>query len=407
MKKLFVWLSCLILFSGCAPTPVNVLSGGSGRLSHLSKESLSQKHIDAYWDLSMNLYEKLRKSDENTFISPTSIFLALSMTLQGASENTLIQMKQALSLEGMSDEEITEFAYRLQSYLLFAKTTRLELSNSLWIREGFSEDVQPDFIQKNKDFFGAYVASLNFSDATASKTINDWVKKNTQGLIEKIVPENIPELTVMYLINTLYFKADWAVPFKKEHNEAWDFNGRSVTMMRQESTFPYLETDDVQAIWLDYKNGEHGMVVILPKEGKTLTSSIITEVSQSIMDAPLTRVRLRLPKMDVSYEDKLNEALIELGMVDAFDGEKANFTAMSSKALDLGLHISSVVHKTVLKVDEKGTEAAAATSVEMGVTSMPIDDFVNMTVDRSFFVSLLDAQYQLPIFMGFITDPMP
>jgi serpin B len=182
--------------------------------------------------------------------------------------------------------------------------------------------------------------------------------------------------------------------------------------MNQDATFPYVETEDYQAVMLPYKEYESSMIVFLPKEGKNieLTSQLYQQIfdemtAQTLAAQKGLTVRLSLPKMELSTEIRLVDTLKTLGMTDAFDPGLADFSRMSSTALQDQLHIANVLHKAVLKVDEKGTEAAAATSVEMGVTSMPMSD-VSMMVNRPFTVILADATGAV-IFMGNVLDPMP
>jgi serpin B len=283
------------------------------------------------------------------------------------------------------------------------------------MRDGYEEFVRDDFLSINKEYYGAFIAALDFNDPGSSKAINNWVKDNTNGLIDKIVEDQINPMTVMFLINTVYFKADWMETFDKNLTRDDTFyakTSKQVKFMNQDAVFPYVETDDYQAVMLPYKEFESSMIVFLPKDGKDipltveLYQEIFNAMNQQIVSAYKGKlIRLSLPKMELSTEVKLVETLKELGITDAFDSQKADFTKMSSTALQDQLHIANVLHKAVLKVDEKGTEAAAATSVEMGVTSMPMID-ASMIVNRPFTLVLADATGAV-IFMGNVLDPQP
>jgi serine protease inhibitor len=415
MKKIMIALSALAL-SACTPaTAMNVLSKTNGHLSSSEEVfRLDEDWLKDYNDFAFDLHSRI-KDDESTFFSPASILLALGMTAQGANHQTLDQMLKIFNMDQINQTDFAETMKQFQLRLLSYQYNTLTLANSIWMRKGYDEFVLDEFLDINKENYGAFIAGLDFNDPAASKTINEWVKTNTGGLIDKIVEDQISPLTVMFLINTIYFKAEWMEAFEKKDTRDDTFYAKTpkqVRFMNQESVFPYVETDDFQAIMLPYKEYESSMIVFLPKEGKnvSLTSELYQQIFEEMTKQTLsayrgTTVHLSLPKMELSTEVKLVETLKALGMTDAFNPSFADFSLMSSTALQDQLHIANVLHKAVLKVDEKGTEAAAATSVEMGVTSMPIYD-VSMIVNRPFTLILADASGAV-IFMGDVLDPMP
>jgi serine protease inhibitor len=416
MKK-FVIACFALALAACTPAAaMNVLSKTEGHLdSNDEVYRLDQDWLKSYNDFAFDLHLQLMDGKDSTFFSPASILLALGMTAQGADKDTLLQMLSAFHMENLDSLEFAEMMKQFQQRLLTQKYNTLNLANSIWIRQGVEESIRDDFLQINKDYYGAFVAGLDFNDPQASKTINDWVKNNTKGLIDKIVEDQINPLTLMFLINTVYFKGEWMETFDKNLTRDDTFyakNPKQVKFMNQDAFFPYVETDDYQAVMLPYKEFESSMIIFLPKEGKdiVLTAPLYQEIFEDMTAQILSAtrgnlVRLSLPKMQLATEIKLAEALSALGMVDAFRPDKADFSKMSTTALQDQLHIAGVLHKAVLKVDEKGTEAAAATSVEMGVTSIPMIDAV-MKVDRPFTVILADATGAV-IFMGDVLDPQP
>lgn len=416
MKKIMIALTALAL-SACTPAAaMNVLSKTEGHLnSNEEVYRLDQEWLKSYNDFAFNMHFQLMDGKEGTFFSPASILLALGMTAQGADQNTLQQMLAAFSMDNMDQLKFAEMMKQFQLRLLTHKYNTLNLANSIWIRKGVEESIRDDFLKINKDFYGAFIAGLDFNDPQASKTINGWVKDNTNGLIDKIVEEQINPLTLMFLINTVYFKGEWIDKFDKNLTQDDTFyakNPKQVKFMNQDAFFPYVETDDYQAVMLPYKEYESSMIIFLPKESKEikLTADLYSEIFKNMTAQILSAtrgklVRLSIPKMQLATEVKLADALKALGMVDAFNPNEADFSKMSSTALQQQLHIAGVLHKAVLKVDEKGTEAAAATSVEMGVTSMPIID-AYMKVNRPFTVILADATGAV-IFMGDVLDPQP
>lgn len=416
MKKTMIAIFTIAL-GACTPaSAMNVLSQTEGHMN-LKEEvfRLDKGWLRNYNEFAFDLHQQLSNEKESTFFSPASILLAMGMSAQGANQQTLSQMLAAFNMNNVDQVEFASQMKQFQLRLLSYKYNTLNLGNSIWMREGFDEFVRDDFLNINKDYYGAFIAALDFNDPSSSKTINRWVNENTKGLIDKIVEEQINPLTVMFLINTVYFKAEWMKTFDKNLTRDEPFYAKTrkiVKFMNQDGNFPYVETNDYQAIMLPYKEFESSMIIFLPKEGKDielnaeLYNEIFSDMNRQILSATQSKlIRLSLPKMELSTEIKLVETLKQLGITDAFDPGKADFSMMSSTALQDQLHIANVLHKAVLKVDEKGTEAAAATSVEMGVTSMPILD-ASMIVNRPFTVILADATGAV-IFMGDVLDPQP
>ena len=414
MKKTVLALLSVVL-AACTPaTAMNVLSKTEGHLNQSEDiYRLDETWLKSYTSFAFDLHRQMADDKENTFFSPASILLALGMTAQGANDQTLRQMLDVFHMGQLDAQSFAESMKLFQQRLLTPKTHTLNLGNSIWMRKGYDTHVKEDFLSVNRDYYGAFIAALDFNDPAASKTINQWVKDNTKGLIDKIVEDQISPLTVMFLINTVYFKADWQDMFDKNLTRNYTLyakTAKQIKFMNQDAYFPYVETEDYQAVMIPYKDFQSSMIVFLPKEGKDvrltaeLYDQLFKELSFQIISAYRGKlVRLSLPKMELATEIKLVEVLKNLGMTDAFNPAAADFSNLSTTALTDQLHIANVLHKAVLKVDEKGTEAAAATSVEIGVTSVPeIDAF--MKVDRPFTVILADATGAI-LFMGDVLDP--
>jgi len=361
---------------------------------------------------SFKLYDQILKQrkTKNTFVSPTSIMLALAMTYNGADGTTRQGMARALELEGMSLEEVNRAFADLKSVLAPTDPKiQLRIANSLWARNGFA--MKPAFIERNKKFFGAEIASLNFADPAAPDTINSWVKKNTEGKIEKIV-ESIGSDDVLFLINAIYFKGQWQFEFDKNKTKPDVFKlaggeRKELPMMSQSGSYFYYKGKNFQAVALPYGKGSVSMYVFLPDEQtsldqfeKDLTSENWEMWMKSFGFGP---GNVTLPRFKVEWESKLNDALIALGMSEAFNPNGANFSQIAE--LQSGnLFISEVMHKSICEVNEEGTVAAAATSVRMGIGSVSPPPF-SMKVDRPFFFAIRDYQTGVLFFMGSITNP--
>lgn len=347
----------------------------------------------------------------NTLVSPISVFLALAMTANGAEGQTKEDMLKVLAGQNISLQQINETAYDLMA--LINKTepeTKVTIANSIWFRADFEPSVS--FLQCNADYFGAGAYRLDFSDPKALDVINGWVKESTHGLIDQIISQ-IKPTTVMYLINTLYFKADWMTPFEKPRTGQQAFrtpNGSvMVDMMHRTEPMKYFTAEKGRGIILPYINQQFAYFAMLPDEGieprawlsSYLNVAFFDQIGQAAQ-APDQVVALSLPRYEASYEDTLNDELNIMGMGIAFDGGRADFSNLSASKTK-GLYISEVRHKTKIRVDEKGTEAAAATSVAIDESAVQSD--IDLVFDRPFIYGIMDLKTNLPLFIGLLEDP--
>jgi serine protease inhibitor len=389
----------LILWSNLLPSP---------GLSKGSEIQVDSRLTAATTKFAFKLYEQIR-TDNNTFVSPASVMLALAMTYNGADGTTRQGMARALEIEGMSLEEINGAFADLKAALASTDPKiQLKIANSLWVRNGF--ELNPAFVERNKQHYAAEIASLNFSDPAATRTINSWVSKNTEGKIEKII-EKIKDGDILFLINAIYFKGQWQFEFKKENTKPDVFRlaggeQKELPMMSQSRSFLYYKGKDFQAVALPYGEGSVSMYIFLPDELRSL-KQFERDLTPENWDGWMKSFRvqpgdLKLPRFKVEWESELNDALKALGMEEAFDSERANFSQMAKTAN--GLYISEVKHKAVCEVNEEGTVAAAVTSVTMGIASAPPPPF-SMKVDRPFFFAIRENKTGVILFMGSVSNP--
>ncbi len=349
--------------------------------------------------------------EENIMISPLSVSMALAMTLNGAEGETFDAMRETLKMSGMNLDEVND-GYRSLIKLLVEldPEVTLKVANSIWHDEGFP--VKQDFLERVKDAFGASVEELNFQDPASVNRINDWVNTNTEGLIEKIIDE-IPDDMVMYLINVIYFKGNWLYQFDEEDTRVDDFHLESgetkqVDMMVQSDRFATYFSDSVHMIELPYGDSLFSMTVLMPAdERKPLNQFISESVTadnlnswRSNLRASFQKIPVHLPKFEMEYEIEYNDILKAMGMEIAFDEWNANFKGMADISPQ-NLFISEVKHKTFIRVDEKGTEAAAVTSVGIMPTSMPQP----MIVNRPFVFIIHERESGTNLFMGKVLNP--
>ncbi len=356
-----------------------------------------------------NLFENIMSNEEaekNLMISPLSISQALSMTLNGAKENTLTQMQNILGFENIQTEDINYSNQLLvKSLTSHDSKVKMEIANSIWYRNDFTP--KTDFVTANESYYNAEVNQYDPSKPEdAKKMMNNWVEDKTKGKIDQIIDNVNPE-HVMFLINAVYFKGIWKTQFKKSKTESLPFtldNGTEVNVetMNGKVDLTYYNDEKLSVIKLPYGSGKFNMFIFLPEEGYT-TKDIASEVKntnfKSLKESIPTEREIWLPKFEFEYKNELNDELIFLGMSDAFDSGAADFGNIS----DIGLYISKVNHKTYIKTDEEGSEAAAATSVEVNFTSVGPDD--RIMINRSFLFAIVEDDTNSILFIGRVFDP--
>jgi serpin B len=372
---------------------------------------VDSKLVDANRRFSFKLFSEILKQDskKNVFVSPTSVAIALSMTYNGANGETQQAMAKALELQGMSLQQVNQANDALKASLETADpAVQLAIANSLWVKQGVT--FKPDFMQSNQQFYKAKVTELDFAKPEAPGIINSWVKENTRGKIDKIV-QQIDPADVLFLINAIYFKGKWTNEFDKNQTSERPFylsNGtqKPHPMMSQSGKYRYYENETFQAVSLPYGKGRLSLYVFLPQKDTNLDrfqEQLTPENWQQWMNQfGMRQGSIQLPRFKFDYDIQLNTALKALGMEEAFDAGRANFSNMSPASVK----IDEVMHKTFVEVNEEGTEAAAATSVRAVLTSarMPSQPF-RMVVDRPFFCAIRDNQTGTILFMGSIQEP--
>jgi serine protease inhibitor len=419
IKALMAALIALIVCSSIVVTPSasnhTVLMKQQQQVA-LPVKKVDERVIAATSRFAFKLYNQVLKhgATKNVFVSPSSVILALAMTYNGAEGETRQAIAQALEIEGLSLPEVNRAFSDLKSMLGTADPKlQLKIANSLWARNGVS--LKPDFIQRSKEYYAAEVTSLDFNNPTAPGTINSWVSNNTDGRIEKIV-DRISSDTILFLINAIYFKGQWNKEFEKGKTREEDFKladggQKKVPMMSQSGKYQYYKDKDFQAVSLPYGTGRMSMYVFLPDKRTTLDqfqrNLTVGDWETWMKGFRFAPGEVMLPRFKIEYEVDLNDVLKALGMAEAFDPTRANFSGIAELSQAQKIYISKVKHKTFAEVNEEGTVAAAATSVEMSVTSVqvPQENFI-MKVDRPFFVAIRDNSTGAVLFMGSIVDPI-
>lgn len=347
-------------------------------------------------DFALELFDECA-DDDNTVISPYSVIYALALAQKGAAGNTLAEFEE---LFGVKKDTLEEFL----SISLIAGGDKLKLSNSIWIENSYKEHVKEDYITSSKRDFAAEVF-LSAFDNTTLREINDYISEKTEGLIKNAL-DRIDKDTVMFLINTVYFKANWDAPYyKSTEGDFTNIDGkksRAFYMNSLESKF--INDDKATGFIKDYAGGKYAFAAILPNENIELDDYVDSLTGKKLIDMLSTpseiSVSAKLPKFETKYNAELNEALIDMGLNEAFIDGVADFSNMVSS--EEPIYIDRVIHNAAIKVDEMGTEAAASTIIDMNKYSGMIKEYVNL--NRPFLYVIFDTETYLPVFMGQVTN---
>ncbi|WP_304236795.1 serpin family protein [Jiulongibacter sediminis] len=325
-------------------------------------------------DFAFSFLKELEKEEvgKNFFVSPLSLHMALGMLLNGADGVSKDELMEVLKLKGLDQETInTTYAELIEKLPEVDPKVTNTLANSIWQREGFP--VEQSFKDVLAESFKADLYVEPFNTVTLDK-INQWASDNTNAKIKKILNE-ISADQVMFLINALYFKGDWAIEFDKNKTQKADFNGldnvAQVDMMANTDTFAFVNMGGYKALDMEYGRGNYAMRVLLPENGDavSLLNALTAKEWQSITNKQsVTKVDLRFPKLKMEYEKELNDVLVNMGVPSIFSGN-ADLSKISPPAGKIV--VGFVKQNAFVEIDEKGTEAAAVTTIGIELTSVP------------------------------------
>lgn len=411
MKKYIAFLLLLAMalsIAGCAAADAASTDLMEGvKANPITAETDLNQNSAAVTDFGIRLFQNTMQEGENTLISPLSVIYALSMTANGADGETLAQMEEVL---GLPVETLNEYLHAYMERLPEEDTYKLSLANGIWFKDDPGFTVEQSFLQTNADYYGAGIYKAPF-DGSVVQEINDWVKENTDGMIEKILDE-MGEDAVMYLVNALAFDAEWQSIYKENQIRDAVFTTESgeeqnIKLMYSEEDC-YLEDEKATGVIKYYDDGKYAFVALLPNEGVSVAeyvSSLTGEHLNELLSNPQhISTFTRIPKFETEYDKEMSDTLISMGMVDAFDADKADFSRLG-KSVKGGISISRVIHKTTITVDEKGTEAGAATVIEVTEAAMAVqEEPKTVYLDRPFVYMLVDCETNLPFFIGTMMD---
>jgi serine protease inhibitor len=349
----------------------------------------------------------------NVFLSPLSASMALGMTMNGAAGETWSQMRDVLGFPDL-DEPAINRGYRGLIELLRGLDPRVEfgLANSVWARQGVP--FHEDFLDRTRTWFDAHVQTLDFADPASRDVMNGWASDRTNGRIDELIDE-IPPEAIMYLINAVYFNGDWVYQFDQSVTRSRPFtraHGGDVMadMMSMEAELRFTSDDHATVLELPYGGRAFAAIAALPAGGTTV-ADLVARLDVEVWSDWMSRIEatapaavgVALPRLELHYDRLMKHDLQALGMTHAFVPRLADFSRLTPVGgPDSDVHVSRVQQKTFLKVDERGTEAAAATFVEIGRMSGGPPALV---FDRPFLFAIRERLSGTLLFIGVIGDP--
>ncbi len=386
-------------------------NNGEVKTQELSKKFTAQNvealdcddtFANAYNEISANLVKTAYKGD-NTLISPLSIELAFSMLTNGAVDKSQVELETFLG--GLDIETLNKYNKKYVEGVVADKDLSFNVANSIWLKNDKNLSVKDAFLQTNANYYSAQVYSSNFDDATKND-INDWVSKNTNGMIKQVI-DKIDESTIFYLINALCMEAEWQAKFIENEVIEQDFTNldgsKSKVEMMQDSEYNYIEGEKATGFMKRYKGGRYAFCGLLPNEGvdfAEFVNSLSGETLTKYLTTTSEEVIIKMPKMKVEYEVNLIDVLKKLGVTEIFNSTLANLTNLATYK-DANIFISMAKHKTFMEVDTNGTKAAAVTIIGGDTAAAPSEHQPKrVTLDRPFVYGIIDTQTKMPIFIG-------
>ncbi|HDR00290.1 MAG TPA: serpin family protein [candidate division WOR-3 bacterium] len=405
-------LAVILLTAGCAASPRPVADQAEPDNEPPAEPVPAELLVEAGNRFGIRLFGELyaEAPEKNVFISPPSIALALAMAWNGARGETREAMAAALDLAGLEPAGVgAGHAVLLAAMPTGEGDVTLEIANSLWSRRGFP--FAERYLKTVAGQYDARLAELDFGSPEAVETINRWVRDRTRGRIEDIISRLNPD-DVLVLLNAVYFKGAWTDAFEPGLTAEREFTGAAGKvqrgmMMARDGDFRYRAGDGFQMARLPYGEGDIAMYLLLPEQSGAPAADRLTaeEITRWAGEMRTMKGEVVLPRFKLEYARRLNDPLKRLGMDAAFDPARADFGGMVAPDAGFSLFISEVMHKSFVEVNEEGTEAAAATSVTVTLTSMPPrEERFRMVCDRPFIYLIRDDRTGALLFLGVLNE---
>lgn len=405
-----VILSASVMF-GCAAVdagkPIDITV--NTKAEKPVETDISQEFIDSYYEFSLSLLKGTSEKDKNTLVSPLSVMLALGMTVNGADKDTRTEIESALG--NIKTDSLNSYLYSYVKSLEFGNskdTPKFHAANSIWMRNTAELKVNDSFLEKCSGYYKAEAYKVNFSNKSTVDTINSWVKKSTDGMIDKIA-DNFEDDLMVLIVNALAFEGEWSSTYEKNQVSDGVFtnadNTSSTVNFMSSNEYKYISGENAVGFVKNYKE-KYAFAAILPNEGveKYLENVTAEELYLMIRYPSQETVETVLPKFKYDFSVSLPNTLKAMGMKKAFDPADANLTKLG-QVTGVNLYVSEVLHKTYIEVAEKGTKAGAVTAVMVGAGyAAPPEDPKKVILDRPFIYAIIDLENNLPIFIGTVQN---
>lgn len=408
-KRLSALILTVLFLGGCS-------EGGPG-MNYAERQAaaagLDSGLADSSNRLGVKLFGQLwKQGGGNLTISPYSVAAALALAYNGSAGETAEELGKLLGYAPDERQKLNTGHQSLMKLLNHGGPgVELKIANSVWGMKGLP--LRRDYLKTGEDFYSAQIETTDLAAEKSVKEINGWVADHTGDKIQEMLTKPPGPQAVAVLVNALYFKGGWTDVFEEQAaTKQADFyppDGPAVQvmMMKRGGMFSYAAHKDWQAVKLPYGEGQMEMVVVLPGEQSSL-AELVGQLEQGTLpldeDYTSTLGTLLLPRFTASYGTELSKALQALGVNLAFDPSQGDFSLMSD--LDSPIYFEQVIHKTYIDVNERGTEAAASTVIDMRAGSAPpIDKPFEMNVNRPFLFMIRDTQTGATLFLGAIENP--
>ncbi|WDV44886.1 serpin family protein [Clostridiaceae bacterium M8S5] len=389
----------VISFVGCTNNKMT-----SSRLIEIKDKSLNNGVVADINSLGVKTFKATSDGKTNNIVSPISLAMVLSSINQGAKDNTKKELDTVINSAGLSNMELAEqYAIIINALVKTTKNTDtiINLANSLWVDK--DKNIKSDFQQLIGRYYDTDTFSIEFSNKDAKKSINNWISEKTDGLIKKYI-ENIDDLKVLYVINTLYFKGDWVDKFDKRYTKKEKFTLKSkeiveVKMMNEERKIDCYEDDKIVSGELKYK--DCSMNIIVPKGD--IDDYIKNFNLECIKEMEYRNCEIKLPRFEYKVENDLTKCLKDIGIRDLFSSNEADLSGILEVNTPLWTDI--IRQKCVIQVDEEGTKAAAVTSAEVNESEAPEENIIKLHVNKPFIYVIKHNETGVVLFMGVVYDP--
>lgn len=408
-KKLVASIMSLLLLGLVSCDKVEPITDNPSSTDLQNDFYLSQSMQNDILDFSVDFFKHQIEDDENTIVSPQSLYFALGMTINGANGDTQQELINTLC----KGSDLQEFNDNISALINQTDTKTCNIANSIWLRDVQDLSLNSEFKKSSEEYFKSEIYTKKF-DGKFVDTVNKWVSKNTDGMIDTILNEVPSEDTMMYLINAICFDAKWNDKYDdvqiNENGKFTNSKGDIQDVVMLNSTEDTYLCDEQSTGFLKYYlGGKYAFMGILPNEDvsindymESLTGDSFINLYRSKISGNSVSVKVTIPEFKYTSEYLLNDTLKDMGISSAFDEFSADFSNMIDSNT-YKLYMGKVIQKAYIQVDRNGTKASAITSISMNDATAMLETY-QVYLDRPFIYAIMDTDTELPIFMGVVND---